>query len=59
MRPIGPIKRPYGTRPISASYPAINRRATFSHSYGMIFGAKMLLQVSGIIGYVIFKIVRK
>jgi len=59
MRPIGPIKRPYGTRPISASYPAINRRATLSHSYGMIFGAKMFLQVSGIIGYVIFKIVRK
>jgi hypothetical protein len=25
----------------------------------MIFGAKMFLQVSGIIGYVIFKIVRK
>src|SRR6266571_2932247 len=29
------IKRPDGTQPLSSADPAINRRATFGHSYGM------------------------
>jgi hypothetical protein len=36
-----PIKRPYGTPPFLAMDPAINRRATFGHSYGMILTGKI------------------
>jgi len=38
----GPIKHPYGMPRFPAIDPAINRRATFGHSYGIIPSPRLL-----------------